>query len=130
MLVLVLAPRISMDVVDEAGPMDVGPVGASVYPAVQNLCLAARAHGLGVVVITVVRIHEAEARAAQFQGFQVNDDLMAATGRDTVFMHCLPAHRDEEVTPSVIDGPQSVVWDEAENRLHAQKALLEFLLHP
>ena len=62
-LVLVLAPRISMDVADEAGSMDVGPVGVSVYPAVQHLCLAARATGPGTVVTTVVRIHEVEARA-------------------------------------------------------------------
>jgi ornithine carbamoyltransferase len=54
--------------------------------------------------------------------------MMAVAAPDAVFMHCLPAHRGEEVTAEVIDGPQSVVWDEAENRLHAQKALMEFLL--
>ncbi len=53
---------------------------------------------------------------------------MAAADPQAVFMHCLPAHHDEEVTGEVIDGPQSVVWDEAENRLHVQKALMEFLL--
>jgi len=53
---------------------------------------------------------------------------MAQAAGDAVFMHCLPAHRGEEVTAQVIDGPQSLVWDEAENRLHAQKALMEFLL--
>jgi ornithine carbamoyltransferase len=53
---------------------------------------------------------------------------MAVANKDAIFMHCLPAHRGEEVTADVIDGPQSVVWEEAENRLHAQKALLEFLL--
>jgi len=53
---------------------------------------------------------------------------MAAAKKNALFMHCLPAHRGEEVSASVIDGQQSVVWDEAENRLHAQKALLEFLL--
>jgi ornithine carbamoyltransferase len=58
----------------------------------------------------------------------VNDELMAAANSDALFMHCLPAHRGEEVSASVIDGPQSVVWDEAENRLHVQKALMEFLL--
>lgn len=67
-------------------------------------------------------------RAAAFAGFQVDERVMAAASPDAIFMHCLPAHRGEEVAASVIDGPQSVVWDEAENRLHAQKALLEFLL--
>ena len=60
--------------------------------------------------------------------YQVNDALMARAGRDAIFMHCLPAHRDEEVTSSVIDGPQSVVFDEAENRIHAQKAILRWCL--
>ena len=67
-------------------------------------------------------------REQAFAGYQVNDALMAQANKDALFMHCLPAHRGEEVTASVIDGPQSVVWDEAENRLHAQKALMEFLL--
>jgi ornithine carbamoyltransferase len=58
----------------------------------------------------------------------VNADLMRRARADAVFMHCLPAHRGEEVAADVIDGPQSVVWDEAENRLHAQKALLEYLV--
>ncbi len=56
--------------------------------------------------------------------YQVNSRLMAAAKKDAIFMHCLPAHRDEEMTAEVIDGPQSVVWDEAENRLHAQKSVL------
>ena len=67
-------------------------------------------------------------RLQAFAGYQINDTLMAQAAKDALFMHCLPAHRGEEVTASVIEGPQSVVWDEAENRLHAQKALLEFLL--
>lgn len=69
-------------------------------------------------------------REALFAPFQVNDAVMARTAPGAIFMHCLPAHRGEEVAASVIDGPRSVVWDEAENRLHAQKALLEFLLLP
>ena len=71
---------------------------------------------------------EQRERERSFAGFQVNAELMRAANKDAIFMHCLPAHRGEEVTADVIDGPQSVVWDEAENRLHAQKALLEFLL--
>ena len=67
-------------------------------------------------------------RAKAFVDFQVNRDIMAVAAPDALFMHCLPAHRGEEVSAEVIDGPQSVIWDEAENRLHAQKALLEFLL--
>jgi ornithine carbamoyltransferase len=54
--------------------------------------------------------------------------MMRAAKRDALFMHCLPAHRGEEVAAAVIDGPQSVVWDEAENRLHVQKALMEYLV--
>lgn len=71
---------------------------------------------------------ENEARLRDFADFQVDGDMMGVADKDAVFMHCLPAHRGEEVTAEVIDGPQSVVWDEAENRLHAQKALLEFLV--
>jgi len=67
-------------------------------------------------------------REKAFAGYRVNTDIMNAAAADALFMHCLPAHRGEEVTADVIDGPQSVVWDEAENRLHAQKALLEYLL--
>ena len=74
--------------------------------------------------------YEAEnaVRMKAFADWRVDDEMMAIADKDAVFMHCLPAHRGEEVTASVIDGPQSVVWDEAENRLHAQKALMEFLL--
>lgn len=71
---------------------------------------------------------EQKQRETTFSTFQVNDEVMGLADKDALFMHCLPAHRGEEVSASVIDGPQSVVWDEAENRLHAQKALLEFLL--
>jgi ornithine carbamoyltransferase len=71
---------------------------------------------------------EADERAGVFAPYQVNAELMALANDDALFMHCLPAHRGEEVTADIIDGNQSVVWDEAGNRLHAQKALLEFLL--
>ncbi|OUR74565.1 ornithine carbamoyltransferase [Methylophaga sp. 41_12_T18] len=70
---------------------------------------------------------EQRKRELAFADFQVNKQIMSLANDDALFMHCLPAHRDEEVTADVIDGKQSVVWDEAENRLHAQKALLEFL---
>jgi len=69
-------------------------------------------------------------RLRDFAGFQVDAALMRAARKDALFMHCLPAHRGEEVTADVIDGSHSAVWQEAENRLHAQKALLEFLLSP
>jgi len=73
---------------------------------------------------------EQQEREKVFAAFQVNGELMRQANADALFMHCLPAHRGEEVTADVIDGERSVVWDEAENRLHAQKALLEFLLAP
>jgi len=71
---------------------------------------------------------EAEERKKGFVPYQVNEDLMGLAEADAIFLHCLPAHRGEEVTASVIDGPQSRVFDQAENRLHAQKALLYLLL--
>jgi ornithine carbamoyltransferase len=71
---------------------------------------------------------EAEARAAVFTPFQVNAALLAAAEPDAVVMHCLPAHRGQEITDEVMDGPQSIVFDQAENRLHAQKAILVALL--
>ena len=71
---------------------------------------------------------ENEVRRAAFADWCVNADMMAVAQPDALFMHCLPAHRGEEVTADVIDGPQSVVWDEAENRMHVQKALMEYLL--
>ena len=69
-----------------------------------------------------------ENRQSLFKPFQVNEEIMELAAADAVFMHCLPAYRDAEVSAGVIDGPRSVVWEEAGNRLHAQKALLEFLL--
>jgi ornithine carbamoyltransferase len=90
------------------------------------------AHGADMVATDVWasmgQEEEQEKRARAFADYQVNADIMQAAASDALFMHCLPAHRGEEVSAEVIDGPQSVVWDEAENRLHAQKALLELLL--
>src|SRR5690606_18009092 len=71
---------------------------------------------------------EAELRARPFVPYQVNDALLAHAKDDAIVLHCLPAYRGKEITAEVIDGPRSAVWDEAENRLHAQKALLTFLL--
>lgn len=71
---------------------------------------------------------ETEARKDDFADFCVDAEMMACAKSDALFMHCLPAHRGEEVSADVIDGPQSVVWDEAENRMHTQKALMEYLL--
>ena len=67
-------------------------------------------------------------RLSALTPYQINDDLLAAAGPDAIVLHCLPAHRGEEITAEVIDGPASVAWDQAENRLHAQKALLAWLL--
>ncbi len=71
---------------------------------------------------------ENEERKRDFEDWQVDADMMKVTKKNALFMHCLPAHRGEEVAAEVIDGPHSVVWEEAENRLHAQKALMEYLL--
>ena len=71
---------------------------------------------------------ETEARKKAFAEFTVDAAMMKVAAKDALFMHCLPAHRGEEVAADVLEGPQSVVWDEAENRLHVQKALMEFLL--
>ena len=93
---------------------------------------AAAVRGADLVVTDVWASMGQEAEQAQreqaFEGYEVDEALMQAAAPDALFMHCLPAHRGEEVSAGVLEGPQSVVWDEAENRLHAQKALLEFLL--
>lgn len=85
-----------------------------------------------VVADTWVSMHDGQSTRARrhnlLRGYQVNDTLMAGAKDDAIFMHCLPAHRDEEVTNSVMDGPQSVIFDEAENRLHAQKAVMRWCL--
>ncbi len=83
-----------------------------------------------VVTDTWVSMNDSasESRHNLLRAYQVDDALMSCADKDAIFMHCLPAHRGEEVTESVIDGPQSVVWDEAENRLHAQKGILAWCL--
>ncbi len=85
-----------------------------------------------VVADTWVSMHDGQSTRArrhnQLRGYQVDEALMNGAGDDALFMHCLPAHRDEEVTNAVMDGPRSVVFDEAENRLHAQKAIMRWCL--
>ena len=92
----------------------------------------AAAEGVDLVVTDVWasmgQEEEQKEREKAFAGYQVTPELMARAAPEALFMHCLPAHRGEEVAAEVIDAPGSVVWDEAENRLHAQKALLEFLM--
>jgi len=80
------------------------------------------------VFVSMGKEKEREKRMRDFKGFQVNSKLLARAKKDVIFMHCLPAHRGEEVTDDVIDGPRSVVWDQAENRMHTEKALLVSLL--
>jgi len=85
-----------------------------------------------IVADTWVSMHDSqstkERRHNMLRPYQVNEELMAHAKPDALFMHCLPAHREEEVTSAVMDGPQSVIWDEAENRLHAQKAIMRWCL--
>lgn len=92
----------------------------------------AAAEGVDLVVTDVWasmgQEEEQKKREVAFANYQVNTALMQQADTDALFMHCLPAHRGEEVTADVIDAPQTIVWQEAENRLHAQKALLEFLM--
>jgi ornithine carbamoyltransferase len=97
---------------------------------VRDPCAAAKDADLVVTDVWASMGQESEQadRVAAFAGLRVDSAVMAAAKPDALFMHCLPAHRGEEVSAEVIDGPQSVVWDEAENRLHAQKALLELLM--
>lgn len=85
-----------------------------------------------VVTDTWVSMHDPqsakERRHNQLRGYQINEALMSRARPDALFMHCLPAHREDEVTSAVMDGPNSVIWDEAENRLHAQKAIMRYCL--
>ena len=95
---------------------------------------AAAASGADVVYtdtwISMGQDEEAAARRKAFDGYCVDEALVARAKKDALVMHCLPAHRGEEISAGVMDGPQSVVWDEAENRLHTQKAILLFLMRP
>jgi len=107
-----------------------GISSTSCYQVFENPLEACRGADLVTTDVWTSMGYEAEneVRRAAFANWCVNTDMMAAAKADALFMHCLPAHRGEEVTAEVIDGPQSVVWDEAENRMHVQKALMEYLL--
>jgi ornithine carbamoyltransferase len=114
----------------EVEPERAGLYGTGHYEEFRDPMQAAKgAHLVTTDVWTSMGFEaENEARKRDFEDWQVDAEMMKVARKDALFMHCLPAHRGEEVTAEVIDGPQSAVWDEAENRLHAQKALLEFLL--
>lgn len=119
-----------------ASPADYGPVQSIVEAAADKVAffnspvLAAQHADLVVTDVWASMGQESEQKKREyaFRDFQVSQEVMQAAHPEALFMHCLPAHRGEEVAAAVIDGPQSVVFDEAENRLHAQKALLEFLI--
>jgi ornithine carbamoyltransferase len=121
-----------------ASPHDYQPLSSIVEAAGSRVKLfdnaVEAAHNADLIVTDVWasmgQEEEQAKRMIAFKDYQVNDHIMQAANPDAIFMHCLPAHRGEEVSAEVIDGPQSVVFTEAENRLHAQKALLEFLITP
>jgi len=114
----------------EVEPERAGLYGTSHYEEFPDPMDAARDADLVTTDVWTSMGFEAEneERKRAFEDWQVDADMMRAAKKNALFMHCLPAHRGEEVAADVIDGPHSVVWDEAENRLHIQKALMEFLL--
>ncbi len=114
----------------EVEPERAGLYGTDHYEEFSDPMEAARgAHLVTTDVWTSMGFEsENEERKRDFEDWQVDVEMMKRAVRDALFMHCLPAHRGEEVAAAVIDGAQSVVWDEAENRLHTQKALMEYLL--
>jgi len=114
----------------EVEPERAGLFGADHYEEFKDPMDAVRGADLVTTDVWTSMGFEAEnaERMKAFADWQVDEDMMRVAAKDALFMHCLPAHRGEEVAAGVIDGPQSVVWDEAENRLHAQKALMEYLL--
>ncbi|MEP1964223.1 ornithine carbamoyltransferase [Tateyamaria sp.] len=115
------------------GPETLEPEAAlkGLYTSVRDPNEAVQGADL-VVTDTWVSMHDPqsarERRHNQLRGYQVNADLMAKANADSLFMHCLPAHRDDEATSEVMDGPHSVIFDEAENRLHAQKSIMRWCL--
>lgn len=113
-------------------PLDPEPALAGLYTTVRSPEEAVSGADL-VVTDTWVSMHDPqsarERRHNQLRGYQVNSELMGHAKPDALFMHCLPAHRDDEATSEVMDGPRSVIFDEAENRLHAQKAIMRWCLN-
>jgi ornithine carbamoyltransferase len=116
--------------IDEKMAVGAGGTGAGSYQFFSNPLEACQGADLVTTDVWTSMGYEAEneARKKAFADWCVDAEMMAAARPDALFMHCLPAHRGEEVEADVIDGPQSVVWDEAENRMHVQKALMEYLL--
>ena len=114
----------------EVEPERAGLYGHEHYEEFADPMQAARGADLVTTDVWISMGFEAEneERMKDFADWQVDEDMMRVAAKDALFMHCLPAHRGEEVSAGVMDGPQSVVWDEAENRLHVQKALMEYLL--
>jgi len=114
----------------EVEPERAGLYGTDHYEVFEDPMKAARGADLITTDVWTSMGDEAESteRKRDFEAWRVDKPMMRAAKKDALFMHCLPAHRGEEVADEVIDGPQSVVWDEAENRLHVQKALMEYLL--
>lgn len=114
----------------EVDPVLAGIENRDCYKVFKNPTEACRGAHLVTTDVWTSMGFEAEndARRTAFAEWCVDAEMMAAARKDALFMHCLPAHRGEEVAADVIDGPQSVVWDEAENRMHVQKALMEYLL--
>lgn len=112
-------------------PLDPEPALNGMYSTQRNPEKAVEGADL-VVTDTWVSMHDPqsarERRHNQLRGYQVNEELMSRAKPDALFMHCLPAHRDDEATSAVMDGPHSVIFDEAENRLHAQKAIMRWCL--
>ena len=114
----------------EVEPDRIGPDVRRHFEAFSDPMAAARGADLVTTDVWTSMGFEAEneERKRDFEDWQVDADMMRMARKDALFMHCLPAHRGEEVASAVIDGPQSIVWEEAENRLHTQKALMEFLM--
>ena len=114
----------------EINPDNLGLQGTTHFRTFADPMEAARGADIVTTDVWTSMGFEAEndVRRKAFADWQVDAEMMSVANPDAIFLHCLPAHRGEEVSAEVIDGPQSLVWDEAENRLHVQKALMEYLV--